>query len=151
MKLLIELGLKWGGIFRILKKFLKIFFFKKVHYFWVWRLFFGVWGGFGEFDLFLGLGIVFLLFVFCFRLFFELFSVLKGALKPWFYIVVMLVLILKFLISQSTNLESTIDIAFKNQLQVFKKLCNTVMYCTDPIGRLVNPFLTALLSSMSVF
>ena len=61
----------------------------------------------------------------------------------------MLVLILKFLISQSTNLESTIDIAFKNQLQVFKKLCNTVMYCTDPIGRLVNPFLTALLSSMS--
>ena len=47
---------EWGGIFGILKKFLKIFLFKKVCYFRVWRLFFGVWGGFGEFDVFLGLG-----------------------------------------------------------------------------------------------
>ena len=51
------MGLKWGGIFGILKIFFKIFFFKKVHYFWVWRLFVGVYCGFGEIDLFLGLGI----------------------------------------------------------------------------------------------
>ena len=50
------MGLECGGIFGILKNFLKIFLFKKVCYFRVWRLFFGVWGGFGEFDVFLGLG-----------------------------------------------------------------------------------------------
>ena len=51
------------------------------------RLFFGVWGEFGEFDLFLGLGIDIGGFVFCFEVFFELFLVLKSALKPSFYIV----------------------------------------------------------------
>ena len=42
-----------GGIFENLEKFFGIFLFKKLYYFWVWRLFFGVWGGFGGFDVFL--------------------------------------------------------------------------------------------------
>ena len=37
--------------------FKNIFFFKKVCYFWVWRLFVGVYCGFGGFDVFLGLGV----------------------------------------------------------------------------------------------
>ena len=89
------MGLKWGGIFGILKISLKIFFFKKVHYFWVWRLFVGVYCGFvycGEFDLFLGLGFDIGGFVFSFRLIFGLFLGLRGALKPWYCIVVQLLL-----------------------------------------------------------
>ena len=82
------MGLEWGGIFGILRNFLKIFLFKKVCYFRVWRLFFGVWGGFGEFDVFLGLGFDIGGFVFCWRWFFELFLGLVGALKLFFCIVV---------------------------------------------------------------
>ena len=66
VKLLLELGLKWGGIFGILKKFFKIFFFKKVHYFWVWRLFVGVYCGFGELGVYMSLEFDIVLFVFCF-------------------------------------------------------------------------------------
>ena len=82
------MGLEWGGIFGILKKIKKIFLFKKVCYFKVRRLFFGVWGGFGEFDVFLGLGFDIRGFVFCWRWFFELFLGLVGALRTSFCIVV---------------------------------------------------------------
>ena len=48
-----------------------------------------------------------------------------------------------------TNLELAIDMAFRNQLHTFIKLCKTVIDSTDPKGRCVNPFLTELLSSIS--
>ena len=77
-----------GDLFGIFGNIKKNFFFKKVHYFWVWRLFVVIYCDFGEFDGFLGLEFAFLLFVFCLRLNFGLCSVVRSALSPWFYIVV---------------------------------------------------------------
>ena len=37
-----RIGFEFGGIFENLKNFSGIFLFKKLYYFWVWRLFFGV-------------------------------------------------------------------------------------------------------------
>ena len=48
-----------------------------------------MWGGFGGLGFYLGLEFDIGLFVFCFRGFFELFSVVRNVLKPWFYMVVM--------------------------------------------------------------
>ena len=59
-----------------------------MYYFWVWRLFFGVWGGFGGFDIFLGLGVDIEGFVFCWMVIFGLFLDLVGVLKLWYCIVV---------------------------------------------------------------
>ena len=39
-----RIGFEVGVIFENLKNFLEFFLFKKLYYFWVWRLFFGVWG-----------------------------------------------------------------------------------------------------------
>ena len=50
-----RIGFDLGWDFWNFKEFFKNIFFKKVCYFRVWRLFIGVWGGFGGFDLFLGL------------------------------------------------------------------------------------------------
>ena len=86
-----RIGFEVGWYFWNFWKYLKKLFFKKVHYFWVWRLFFGVWGGFGEFDLFLGLGFDIVGLCFVFGGFFELFSVFRSALKPWYCIVVVCV------------------------------------------------------------
>ena len=49
-------GFEVGWYFWNFKNFFKNIFFQ-VHYFWVWRLFVGVYCGFGGFDLFLGLGV----------------------------------------------------------------------------------------------
>ena len=38
-----RIGFDVGGIFENFKNFFAIFLFKKLYYFWVWRLFFGVW------------------------------------------------------------------------------------------------------------
>ena len=65
-----RIGFEVGGIFENFKNFLEFFLFKKLCYFWVWRLFFGVWGGF---DVILGLGVDIEGFVFCCGLIFELF------------------------------------------------------------------------------
>ena len=59
-----------------------------MHYFWVWRLFVVVYCDFGELGVYMGLEFDIVLFVFCFRGFFELFSVVRGALSPWYCIVV---------------------------------------------------------------
>ena len=46
-------------------KYLKKFCFQNMHYFWVWRFFVGVWGGFGGLGFYLGLEFDIGLFVFC--------------------------------------------------------------------------------------
>ena len=90
MKVLIELAFDIGDFFGIFENIFKNFVFKKLHYFWVWRLFVGVWGRFGGLGFYLGLEFDIGLFVFCFWGFFELFSVVRNVLKPWFCIVVSL-------------------------------------------------------------
>ena len=65
MKVFIELGFDIDDFFGIFENIKKNFFFKKLHYFWVWRLFVGVWGGFGGLVFYLGLEFDIGLFVFC--------------------------------------------------------------------------------------
>ena len=60
-----------------------------MHYFWVWGLFVGVYCGFGEFGVYMGLEFDIVLFMFCFGGFFELFLGLRGALSTWYCIVVL--------------------------------------------------------------
>ena len=83
-----RIGFWYGWIFEIFENILEKFFFKKVHYFWVWWLFIVVYCDFGEFDWFMGLEFDIGWFVFCLRLIFGLFSVVINVLKPSFCIVV---------------------------------------------------------------
>ena len=77
-----------GEFFEIFENILKNFFFKKVHYFWVWWLFIVVYCDFGELGVYLGVEFDIGWFVFCLRLIFGLFSVVINVLKPSFCIVV---------------------------------------------------------------
>ena len=65
-----RIGFEVGWYFWNFKRFFKNIFFKKVHYFWVWGLFVGVYRGFGEFGVYMGLEFDIVLFVFCFGGFF---------------------------------------------------------------------------------
>ena len=71
-------------------EFLKIFkfSFQKLHYFWVWRLFVFDYCDFGELGVYLGLEFDIVLFVFCLRLNFGLFSVVRNVLKSPLCIIV---------------------------------------------------------------
>ena len=90
VKLLIELGFDMADLFVIFENIFKNFFFKKVHYFCVCGLFVVVYCGFGELGVYLVFMGVYLLFVFCFGGFFELFLVLRSALSTLFCIVVII-------------------------------------------------------------
>ena len=88
MKVLIELGFDIGDFFGIFENILKKFFFKKVHYFRLWWLFIVAYCDFGELGVYLGLEFDIVWFVFCLRLNFGLFLVVRNVLKPSLCIVV---------------------------------------------------------------
>ena len=68
-----RIGFDLGVIFENFEKFFENIFFKKAHYFWVWRLFVGVYCDFGWLDVFLGFMGEYRVFVFCWGLIFGLF------------------------------------------------------------------------------
>ena len=88
MKVLIELGFDIGEFFGIFENIQKNLVFKKLHYFWVWRLFVVDYCDFGELGVYMGLEFDIVWFVFCLRLKFGLFSVVRNVLKPPLCIVV---------------------------------------------------------------
>ena len=89
VKVLIELGFDIGDFFGIFENILKNLVSKKLHYFWVWRLFVVDYCDFGKLGVYMGLEFDIVLFVFCLRLIFGLFSVVRNVLKLWFCIVVL--------------------------------------------------------------
>ena len=98
-------------------------------------LFVGVWGGFGGLGFYLGLAFDIGLSVFCFRGFFELFSVVRNVLKPWFYIVVR---------CNSTMFKDTRECAC-----ICCKVYNN-NFEKSPVSCILNPAITSIISSMLV-